>query len=423
MWRALLSLCGRPVFGTAPTPATARLHSFGRRALPLLLAATLLLSVSARPSLAGPTGGVPQAVWQDNDRDHRRSPSQIKHQLGQQDNVARIALPPDAQKVRAARTGTLLANGQTPLAADGQVSILGQDDWRLKILPAAVVHADTVLLGEIAVPLGRMDQSLWEQLRAKPLWPAPTQEGKPLQVNRSRLSYALRQALGPEVAGRCILPTSLSIQRGGLVFQEDDLRAYVVKSLTPQLAAMPGEAELNEFRLPDYIFLAHSRQRVQLEPGRLSPGRISLRFAVEEADGTVLRRLAGTANLTLWVMAPAAVQAMNKGDALTAQSVTFLKVNASQLRSVPWDGRGGPWQLTRGLSAGEPILQSDLASQLMVRRGDVVNLIYARGNLRITTQAQALNDGEPGATIPVRNLQTKKQVYAIVRDGSTVEIH
>ena len=225
------------------------------------------------------------------------------------------------------------------------------------------------------------------------------------------------------MAGRCILPTSLSIQRGGLVFQEDDLRAYVVKSLTPQLAAMPGEAELNEFRLPDYIFLAHSRQRVQLEPGRLSPGRVSLRFAVEEADGTVLRRLAGTANLTLWVTVPAAVQAMNKGDALTAQSVTFLKVNASQLRSVPWDGRGGPWQLTRGLSAGEPILQSDLASQLMVRRGDVVNLIYARGNLRITTQAQALNDGEPGATIPVRNLQTKKQVYAIVRDGSTVEIH
>ena len=59
----------------------------------------------------------------------------------------------------------------------------------------------------------------------------------------------------------------------------------------------------------------------------------------------------------------------------------------------------------------------------MVKRGDVVNLVYLRGNLRITTQAQALSDGEPGATIAVRNLQTKKQVYAIVKDGSTVEIH
>lgn len=50
-------------------------------------------------------------------------------------------------------------------------------------------------------------------------------------------------------------------------------------------------------------------------------------------------------------------------------------------------------------------------------------MIYTRGNLRMTTQAEALADGEPGATIPVRNLQTKKQIYATVKDGSTVEIH
>jgi len=225
------------------------------------------------------------------------------------------------------------------------------------------------------------------------------------------------------VAGRCILPGSLVIQRGGLVFHEEDLRSYVVKSLTPQLAAMPGEVELSDFRLPDYIFLAHSQQRVQLEPGKLTPGRVPLRFAVQEVDGNVLRRISGTVNLTLWITAPAASRAMNKGEALAAESVTFMKVNASQLRDLPWDGRGGPWQLNRALNTGEPILQSDLVSQLMVKRGDVVNLIYKRGNLRIATQAQALADGEPGATIAVRNLQTKKQVYAIVKDGTTVEIH
>ncbi len=59
----------------------------------------------------------------------------------------------------------------------------------------------------------------------------------------------------------------------------------------------------------------------------------------------------------------------------------------------------------------------------MVKRGDVVTLIFSRNNLRITTQAQALADGEPGATIPLRNLQTKKQVFGIVKNGNTVEIH
>ena len=397
--------------------------------------------------VAAPQGGVPAATWQDNDRNHRRSPNQIVTQLrtpqaqvgltpqaqaGQvqtpqpqagQPQAGQMPLAAGAQDQRAAKTRNMLAAGEAPTTQDGQLNMLGAEDWRLKILSAAVTNSEMVLLGDIAIPLGQMSSDVWGQLRTQPLWPAPPEQGKPLQINNSRLAQALRQALGKDVAGRCILPGSLVIQRGGLVFHEEDLRSYVVKSLTPQLAAMPGEVELSDFRLPDYIFLAHSQQRVQLEPGKLTPGRVPLRFAVQEVDGNVLRRISGTVNLTLWITAPAASRAMNKGEALAAESVTFMKVNASQLRDLPWDGRGGPWQLNRALNTGEPILQSDLVSQLMVRRGDVVNLIYIKGNLRIATQAQALADGEPGATIAVRNLQTKKQVYAIVKDGTTVEIH
>ena len=394
--------------------------------LPLraLLAAALVCCLWATASVAAPQGGVPSATWQDNDRNHRRSPNQIVTQLRTpQAQAGQMPLADDAQDQRAAKARNQLAAGEAPVAQDGQLNMLGPDDWRLKILPAAVTNSDMVLLGDIAVPLGQMGQDTWAQLRAQQLWPAPPEDGKPLQISHSRLSQALRQALGKDVAGRCILPSSLVIQRGGLVFHEEDLRSYVVKSLTPQLSAMPGQVELSDFRLPDYIFLAHAQQRVQLEPGKLSPGRVPLRFAVQEVDGNVLRRISGTVNLTLWITAPAASRPMNKGEALAAESVTFMKVNASQLRDLPWDGRGGPWQVNRALNTGEPILQSDLVSQLMVRRGDVVNLIYIKGNLRIATQAQALADGEPGATIAVRNLQTKKQVYAIVKDGSTVEIH
>ena len=394
--------------------------------LPLraLLAAALVCCLWATASVAAPQGGVPSATWQDNDRNHRRSPNQIVTQLRTpQAQAGQMPLADDAQDQRAAKARNQLAAGEAPVAQDGQLNMLGPDDWRLKILSAAVTNSDMVLLGDIAVPLGQMGQDTWAQLRAQQLWSAPPEEGKPLQISHSRLSQALRQALGKDVAGRCILPSSLVIQRGGLVFHEEDLRSYVVKSLTPQLSAMPGQVELSDFRLPDYIFLAHAQQRVQLEPGKLSPGRVPLRFAVQEADGNVLRRISGTVNLTLWITAPAASRALNKGDALTAESVTFMKVNASQLRELPWDGRGGPWQLNRALNTGEPILQSDLVSQLMVKRGDVVSLIYIKGNLRISTQAQALGDGEPGATIAVRNLQTKKQVYATVKDGSTVEIH
>ena len=394
----------------------------------LAVVLALLCTLWPAPLRAWPQGGVPQAVWQDSERNNRRSPSQIKRQLRPpQVRAAQLPLADDAQDQRAAKTRGLIAANAAPLAAPpasgDQLPMLEQGEWRLKVAPAAVTNTDSVLLGDIAAPLGHMDPALWSDLKSRRLWPAPPEEGKPLQINRSRLSQALRQSLGNELAARCILPTSLVIQRGGLVFREDDLRSYVAKSLTPQLSAMPGEAELNEFRLPEYIFLAHSQQRVQLEPGKLTPGRVPLRFAVQEADGTVLRRVSGTVNLTLWITVPAASRPLGKGDALTPEAVTFMRINASQLRDLPWDGHGGPWQVTRSLITGEPILQSDLASQLMVRRGTILSLIYTRGNLRMTTQAEALADGEPGATIPVRNLQTKKQIYATVKDGSTVEIH
>ncbi len=374
------------------------------------------------PVLGAPAGEATRgAVWQDTERNNRRSPSQIKNQLSPP-RVSALPLTNSAQDERAAKAKNVIAANPEPLTRSAD-NMLKEGDWRLKILPAAITNTDNVLLGDIAVPIGLVDDNLWENLRLKELWPAPPDEGKPMQINRNRLSQALRQALGQEYANRCILPSSLAIQRGGVVFREDDLRDYVVKSLSPQLAAMPGEAELTDFKLPEYIFLAHSRQQVQLEPGKLAPGRLAFRFAVQEADGAVLKRVAGTAKLNLWITAPAAARPINKGETLNPEGVTFMRMSAAQMKDVPWDGQGGPWQVIRSIGKGEPILQSDLVGKMTVRRGNILTLVYSRGNVHMTIQAEALADGEPGATIPVRNLQTKKQVYATVKDGNTVVIY
>ena len=380
----------------------------GRRCVLVLLffwiaGTALLLSGMGATAHAGQYGGPPAAGWQDNDRPHR------KNDVGQ--------LPSSATDARAARV-------RAQAAAPGQT--LGQplqmqtaDDWRLRIRDAAVAQGDMVTLGDIADPLGAILTEIWRSLAAQPLWPAPPDPGKPLQINRARLSQALRQVLG-STADRCLLPTSLAIQRGGAVLREDDLRSLVVKTLTPQLALLPGKAELEDYRLPAYIFLAHPQQQVTLEPGKIVPGRVALRFVVQETDGTVLRRVAGTVTLNLWVEVPAAARPLNKGDALTPEAVTFIRMNVAQLRNMPWDGRGGPWQALRSIGTSQPIFQGDLASQAMVRKGGIVTLLYESGNVRMTTQAEALADGEPGATIPVRNLQSKKQIFATVRDGNTV---
>ncbi len=381
----------------------------------------LLVAAVAFPAWSCQAAGLPQAIWQDSDRNHRRSPPQIINQITPQTRVGNVRLPENAHNARQARVRDIISQSAS-IDPENRPLMLEDGDWRLKILSAAIADGENVLLDEIAVPLGNIDPNLWENLRNRELWAAPPEGSKPLQINKTRLSQALREALGQDYANRCILPTSLVIQRGGVVFREDDLRDYVVKSLTPQLAAMPGEGELSDFRLPEYIFLANAGQQIQLEPGKLAPGRVPLRFAIQEADGTTLRRVSGVCKLTLWVTVPHTARPVNKGETLAPEDVTFMRANAAQMKDAPWDGRGGPWQVIRAINKGEPILQSDLASRSMVRRGNILTLNYSRGNLHMTIQAEALADGEPGQTIPVRNLQTKKQVYATVKDGSTVEI-
>ncbi len=335
-------------------------------------------------------------------------------------NYAKPGLPlsEEHRAAEAAKTRNTLGQGEY---AGGTLQLETKTDWRLRIKSAAVAQGDMVLLGEIAEPVGDVPPNLWNSLRHKALWPAPPEAGKPLQINKARLSKALHDTLG-DLSSKCIVPNSLAIQKGGVVLTEHDLRRYVVSFLTPQTNAMPGMAEWTDFRLPPYIFLAHGQQRVNLEPGKVSPGRVTFRFVVQEADGSVLRRAAGAAFLNLWVEVPAAARPLNKGDSLHVKDINFVRANAAHLDSLPWDGKGGPWQVVRSIGTGQIIYSGDLLGEAMVRRGAVVNLVYNKGAVRMEVKAEALADGAPGAIIAVRNLQSKKQVYGTVRDSRTVVI-
>ena len=50
-------------------------------------------------------------------------------------------------------------------------------------------------------------------------------------------------------------------------------------------------------------------------------------------------------------------------------------------------------------------------------------MLYEGKYVRLTLQAEALSDGSAGETIPVRNLQSRKEIYGLVRDSSTVVVN
>lgn len=309
------------------------------------------------------------------------------------------------------RSGTYTENNPTQKSQEGV--------WRLRIFDAAIVHGDTVLLGEISEPLGDIPPQKWHELSQTPLWAAPNQVGKPFQITKQRLHGALRQYIGM-YADSCILPTTLAIQKGGGVIRDSELRQMVLQRLTPQINALGGHSDITEYRLPSYIFVAHASQSLILEPTQVTPGRVNVRFGIQEIDGSIVKRFSGSIFLNLWIDAPTLVRPMNRGDAVRPSDITYKNVNLAYSNGELWDGRGGPWQLARNMGALQPISTDDLKPLAAIHKGDKVVLVYNKGNIHLSVVVEAMEEGGLGDLILVRNLDSKKQVYGMVRDENTV---
>ena len=294
--------------------------------------------------------------------------------------------------------------------------------WRLRVKGAAVVAGDTVTLGEIAEPVGEIAGDVWAKLALTPLWASPP-AGKPMNMTRPSIQRAMAAYLR-ELSGLCIYPASLTIQQGGVVYTDMDLRSLVVKTLTPLLGSLPGEGSLQDFRLPGHVFVTHAGQKVELEDvPKLTAGRIPLRFAVLELDGVVLRRLTGSVFLDLWADVPCAGAPVNRDEVLRPEKVSFSRKNLAHMKDTPWDGRGGPWRVTRAIGTGQPILQSDVAVVHSVKKGAHITLAYEGKTVSASMMGEALHDASAGENILVRNLHSKKQLRGVVRDSQTVMVN
>ncbi len=293
--------------------------------------------------------------------------------------------------------------------------------WRIAIKPAAAVSGELVTLGEIASPRGQFNEQTWLRLAQTPLWPAPDSD-RPMSVNRSKLESALNHYLG-DMAALCVLPSTLTLKRGGKVIGQDQLAQLIVKSLTPQAASLPGEISFRDYRTPEYIFMESAGNTLKVEIiNDVKAGRVGVRIRETDPAGQTVKSYSGSVFLDQWMTVAAASRPLNRGDALTPEMVTHVRKNMAHLRSSLWDGRGGPWRVRRPIGAEQPIEMSDIEPLPVISKGDTVTLVYQGDYIRLETPAEALDDAGMGEVVAVRNLQSKREVFGKVHDGDTVYV-
>lgn len=308
------------------------------------------------------------------------------------------------------------------MLATASSAVAAEAKWHFTVLPAAVVTGDVVLLGDIAKPSGDIGYKSWQNFAKIKLWPAPRKYGRPMAITRPKLRKALQHYLSG-MASKAILPGSIAIQRGGKVVQKNTLSQMVTRTISNATQQLDGEAVLRDMTIPNFIFLRDSKNRLDIEPLRtVQAGRIGIRFREIDPNGQIVRRVTGGAFLDLWVTVPCAATPLNRNELLTPDRITHERKNLAYLRGEPWDGRGGPYRVMRTLGAGTPIFEGDLEAVPVVAKGSRIDLVYKGTSIRLSVIAKAMEDGRVGEVIPVRNLQSKRQVYATVLDDSTVII-
>jgi len=308
------------------------------------------------------------------------------------------------------------------LVASGTISAAsGGGDWRLVVRSVACVKGPTVLLGEIADSVDKLDARTWQSLAQMPLWRAAEKTGHPVTIDRERLAKVLRHYMGEKVSN-LILPMQFTVQTGGRVIDANDLRTQVVAFLTPRAESMGGEITFKDLDLPDYYFFDSATDRLTIDlSGDIHPGRNQIQLRTVNSDGKIVAGKAGTVFIDVWKAMPVAATPLNRGERVTRDKVGFKRVNLAY-RSDLWDGTGGPWRMVRTLGRGQPFTRSHLEPVPLIEKGERVDLVYRGNRIQLTLKVEALDDASLGQQVPVLNLQSKKTVLATVVGDNTVMV-
>jgi flagella basal body P-ring formation protein FlgA len=121
---------------------------------------------------------------------------------------------------------------------------------------------------------------------------------------------------------------------------------------------------------------------------------------------------------------PVLTSSVAKGTTLTAEMLTQQSVPASQVFASTITALPAllGQQTTRALTAGQPINRLHVRAVPLVARESAVTVLYQRGSVVLTGRGDALEDGQLGQSIRVRNPASRSTLVATVSGPGTVTV-
>ncbi len=185
---------------------------------------------------------------------------------------------------------------------------------------------------------------------------------------------------------------------------EGELQLELPKGWVPPAAA----ADHWRVELAEYPLLASSAMLVRL--------RLFGDGALAADASLVLRAVHGR---EVWVARqPLASGAIFDPSALETRRVDLFR----ERDALPTSAGDRGFIFARGVSAGRVLTWRDLARRPLVRKGDLVEVSVAEGQLTVTMKALAMESGAQGDVVTLRNPESRKDFVAVVTHENRVQV-
>lgn len=200
-------------------------------------------------------------------------------------------------------------------------------------------------------------------------------------------------------------------------------QAELLKLFTDQVKdglSLPpgGEVEIANFStLPESLALPEGNREFTVvsksQAGQF--GRQTMTVAVS-VNGEVQDQVRLSGDLILYGKTLAATKALERNTVLKADDVVMARRNLTALGpglvSEPALAIGK--ELTTSLQPGAAIYSRFLKKPTLVKRGDIVTIMALTDSLRVSVPGRALNQAGKGEQVRVKNLMSRREIYAKV---------
>lgn len=225
------------------------------------------------------------------------------------------------------------------------------------------------------------------------------------------LSLGLSAPLGMAQSAQAGTPPA-SVE---LAFDRDSFSLEFSRLLTTQFAVEEGELAVETLSSLPREFQGLVGWSVELVQAPAAPSTYSQVRVRLHGPGRASVEFPMNVRMQHWQDVWVAKDAVSRGDAFNPASLELRRVDVLRERNVVSASKVNADLVFRNaLPPGRLVRWQDLERRALVHRGDLVEVVASDGMLVVKMKALALEDGAEGDTIQLRNLQSKRNISALV---------